>query len=234
MEHEKQTIVVIEDEADMADLVAIRLRKEGYDVHVARDGAEGLRLVHQARPDLILLDLMLPKMPGLEVLQAVRQTPSLAGVPVVIMSAKGEEGDVVIGLHTGADDYVTKPFSMAILTARIRALLRRAALKGDDPSTTLSVGPLVIDPERHKVELNGQPLTLTRTEFRLLHALAMARGRVLTRDQLIDKAMGADAVVTDRTVDVHLTSVRGKLGEARGLIETVRGVGYRIWEQYES
>ena len=211
----------------MADLIALRLRKEGYIVDVAYDGEEALQKIRGAAPDLVLKDLMMPRMSGTEALRELRADPRTRGIPVVILTAKSEESDQVVGLQLGADDYITKPFSMSVLSARVAAVLRRSAA-ATDGGRIVEVGPVRIDPERHQAEVAGKSVSLTRTEFRLLLALAAARGRVLSRNQLIDQTIGLDAVVTDRTIDVHLTSLRRKLGKARELIETVRGIGYRM------
>jgi two-component system phosphate regulon response regulator PhoB len=221
-------IVIVEDERDMADLVATRLRREGYKVDVAHDGLEGLNLIRSEPPNLVLLDIMLPGMSGTEIAAKLRDDPRTGGVPIIMLTAKSEESDIVVGLKFGADDYVTKPFSMSVLTARIDALLRRTASPQAQASASLRAGPLLIDQHRYCVELEGKPLALTLTEFRLLAALAIANGRVLTRNQLIDQAIGPDVVVTDRNIDVHITMLRRKLGKARGFVQTVRGVGYRF------
>jgi len=213
----------------MADLVATRLRKEGYTVHVAHDGREGLETIRSDPPDLALLDIMLPGMAGTDVARAVREDPRTADLPIIMVTAKSEESDIVVGLKFGADDYVTKPFSMSVLVARIDALLRRASSLPSAPAKgVLKVGPLLIDQQRYTLEVNGQPTALTLTEFKLLSALAAAKGRVLTRNQLMDQAIGLDAVVTDRTIDVHMTALRRKLGQARECVQTVRGVGYKL------
>jgi two-component system phosphate regulon response regulator PhoB len=224
----KKTILIIEDERDMAELMAMRLKKEGYAVELAHEGKDGLRMARSVKPDLVLLDLMLPGMSGNEIAQELRNDPRTTGIPIIMVTAKSEDSDVVVGLHLGADDYVTKPFSMSVLVARTEAVLRRSDSQSGNGKTSISIGPIRIDQDRHQAELNDQPLSLTLTEFRLLSALAAARGRVLTRNQLIDQAIGVDAVVTDRTIDVHLTSLRRKLGNARKFLKTVRGVGYRI------
>jgi len=221
-------VVIIEDERDMAELLALRLRKEGYQVEVAHDGARGLEMVRAAPPDLVLLDVMLPEMSGTEVAAAIRGDPRAAGVPIIMLTARAEESDIVVGLKFGADDYVTKPFSMSVLLARIDAVLRRAAAPRGEAAGLMRVGPIEIDPQRHEVRVAGRPVALTLTEFRLLAALAAARGRVLSRNQLMDQALGLDVVVTDRTIDVHMTGLRRKLGAARECLQTVRGVGYRL------
>jgi len=223
----RKTVLIVEDERDMAELVAMRLKREGYVVDVAHDGVEGLRKVRSGPPDLVLLDLMLPGMSGTELAAEVRADPRTADVPIIMLTAKTAESDVVVGLHVGADDYVTKPFSMSVLVARVAAVLRRAAASAAG-SGVLSVGPIRIDRDRHRVEVDGRAVALTLTEFRLLAAIAAGRGRVLTRNQLIDRALGPDVVVTDRTIDVHLTALRRKLGKARKYIQTVRGIGYRL------
>ncbi len=223
----QKRIILVEDERDMADLVAGRLRKEGYKVDVTADGTAGWEAIRCDPPDLAILDLMLPGISGTEIARRMREDPRTATVPILMLTAKSEESDIVVGLKFGADDYVTKPFSMSVLVARIDALLRRAATSRPTGGA-LKVGPLLIDQDRHMVEVDGEAVSLTLTEFKLLTALAAAKGRVLTRNQLMDQAMGLDAIVTDRTIDVHMTSLRRKLGKARGCIRTVRGVGYRL------
>ena len=228
----KKRIVIVEDEKDMADLVARRLTREGYAVETASDGSAGLDKVRSRLPDLALVDIMLPRMSGLDLLSELRKEPRTSNIPVVIMTARGEESDVVVGLTLGADDYVVKPFSLSVLVARVAAVLRRAAAETPDKGV-LKIGPISIDTDRHIVKVEGWIVALTLTEFRLLVALASARGRVLTRNQLIDRAMGVNTVVTDRTIDVHLTSLRKKLGEARDYLHTVRGIGYRLLSEEE-
>jgi len=220
--------VIVEDEQDMAELVALRLKREHYDVEVVHDGREALGVISTAPPDLVLLDIMLPGLSGTEVLKEVRNDPRTADVPVIMMTARGEDGDVVAGLQLGADDYVSKPFSMSVLMARVSAVLRRRETPASGETAMLRAGDVRINRQTHSVEVAGEPASLTLTEFRLLVALVAARGRVLTRNQLIDHAMGVDAVVTDRTIDVHLAALRRKLGGARRIIQTVRGVGYRL------
>ena len=223
----KKRIMIVEDERDMADLVAMRLKREFYEVEVVHDGREALDRIRCNPPDLVLLDIMLPGLSGTEVLRAMRDDPRTSAVPVVMLTARTEDADVVVGLQLGADDYVTKPFSMSVLIARISAVLRRNESKAAGKEV-LSVGPILIDPERHRVRVDGEAVDLTATEFRLLVAVVAARGRVLNRNQLIDQALGMDTVVTDRTIDVHMAGLRRKLGKARDCIATVRGVGYRL------
>ena len=224
----KKRILVVEDEADMAELVAMRLRREGYLVEVAPDGLRALETIRAAAPDLAIVDIMLPVLSGTDLVTELRQDPRTSTVPIIMMTAKGEETDIVVGLRLGADDYVTKPFSMSVLVARVAAVLRRAAALREGAKGLRRFGPITLDADRHVVEVGGRPVDLTVTEFRLLTALAGARGRVLNRNQLVDQAIGINAVVTDRTVDVHLTALWRKLGEARACIQTVRGVGYRL------
>ena len=220
-------ILVIEDETDIREMLSLRLKKETFDVLEASEGMTGLKKAQEELPDLVLLDLMLPFTNGLDILRKLRANRKTAQLPIIIVSAKGEESDVVVGLELGADDYVTKPFNMSILIARINALLRRFQ-SSEAPPKIVNIGSVEIDTDRFLVTVEGQPLALTRTELGILYALATANGRVLTRNQLIDEAIGSDAMVTDRTIDVHVTSLRSKLGSARELVETVRGVGYRL------
>lgn len=221
-------ILVIEDETDIREMLALRLKKENFEVLEASEGMTGLKKALEELPDLVLLDLMLPFISGLDILRKLRDNRKMAAVPIIIVSAKGEESDIVVGLELGADDYVTKPFNVSILIARINALLRRFQTS-ETPQKIVNAGPIEIDTDRHLVTVEGEYVALTRTEFGILYALATAKGRVLTRNQLIDEAIGSDALVTDRTIDVHVTSLRSKLGEAREHIETVRGIGYRFF-----
>ncbi len=216
----------------MAELVAMRLKREFYEVEVAHDGREALDRIRCNPPELVLLDIMLPGISGTDVLRAMRDDPRTSAVPVVMLTARTEDSDVVVGLQLGADDYVTKPFSMSVLIARIAAVLRRNDFKAAGKEV-LSFGPIIIDPERHHVKVDGESIELTPTEFRLLVAVVAARGRVLNRNQLIDQALGMDAVVTDRTIDVHMAALRRKLGKARDYIATVRGVGYRLIDEQD-
>jgi DNA-binding response OmpR family regulator len=220
-------ILVIEDETDIREMLSLRLKKEKFDILEASEGMTGLKKAQEELPDLVLLDLMLPFTSGLDILRKLRANRKTAPLPIIIVSAKGEESDVIVGLELGADDYVTKPFNMSILIARINALLRRFQ-SSEAPPKIVNIGSVEIDTDRFLVTVEGEPLALTRTEFGILYALAIAKGRVLTRNQLIDEAIGSDAMVTDRTIDVHVTSLRSKLGSARELVETVRGIGYRL------
>lgn len=227
----RKRVLVVDDERDLVELITYNLQRNGYDTLSADNGKSALEIAQKELPDLILLDLMMPALDGAEVARRLKADPRTAGLPIVMLTAKSEETDVVVGLTVGADDYVTKPFSMKILLARINSVLRRSETPASaDDVNRLKAGPLEIDSEKHEVTVDGQPIKLTLTEFKLLAAIVNARGRVLSRDQLMDKAMGADTFVTDRAIDVHVTAIRRKLGAANWLVRTVRGVGYRLGE----
>jgi two-component system phosphate regulon response regulator PhoB len=227
----RENIVVVEDEADILDVLQYNLAREGYRVRAFRDGEQGLDGVRRHAPDLVLLDLMLPGLDGIEVCRRLKQDPITRAIPVVMLTAKSEETDVVLGLGVGADDYITKPFSPKELIARVRAVLRRGPLREErGKGDRLVHGGLVIDMARHEVTVEGQRVICTATEMRLLHFLASHPGRVFTRDHLLSRVIGEDAVVLDRNIDVHIGSLRKKLGDHRNRIETVRGVGYRFAE----
>jgi DNA-binding response OmpR family regulator len=229
----KRRVLVVDDEKDLVDLIAYNLTRGGFEVLTAYNGQEALEVAQRDVPDLVVLDLMLPGLDGTEVARRLRADSRTTAIPIVMLTARSEETDVVVGLTIGADDYVTKPFSMKILLARINTILRRAEQSESGTAAeggVLRAGPLVIDTSRHEVTVDGEPVRLTLTEFKLLCALVAARGRVLTRDQLMDKAMGTDVFVTDRAIDVHITAIRKKLGPAHWLVHTVRGVGYRLQE----
>jgi DNA-binding response OmpR family regulator len=231
----RKKVLVVDDEKDIVDLVAYNLARNGYDTITAGDGNDALDSAIKNSPDLIILDLMVPGIDGTEVARRLKADPKTAKIPIIMLTAKSEETDVVVGLTLGADDYVTKPFSMKVLLARVGSVLRRAESTGGAPGEggTLRAGPLSIDTLKHEVLVNGEPIKLTLTEFKLLSSLLAARGRVLTRDQLMDRAMGTDVFVTDRAIDVHITAIRKKLGDAAWLVNTVRGVGYRLRESPE-
>ncbi|MEW6742608.1 MAG: response regulator [Planctomycetota bacterium] len=225
----KEKIVVIEDETDIREVIEYNLAREGYRVIGAADGEEGLRSIRREGPDLVLLDLMLPGLDGIETCSRIKQDPLTRSIPVVMVTAKGEETDIVLGLGVGADDYITKPFSPKELVARVKAVLRRGPLKEERGAGERIVrGSVVIDAVRHEVRVDERLLTLTATEFRLLHFLASHPGRVFTRDHLLRRVIGEDAIVIDRNIDVHIRAIRQKLGEHRHLIETIRAVGYRF------
>ncbi len=227
----KETILVVEDEEDIQELVRYNLAKEGHRVLLAGTGEDGLRAARTELPGLILLDLMLPGVDGLEVCRILKADAKTRHIPVVMLTAKGEESDVVAGLELGADDYITKPFSPKVLIARMRAVLRRrAASSADSGDSPVKAHDLVIHPGRHEVVHRGKSIDLTATEFKLLHFLARRPGWVFTRQQIVDGVKGEDYPVTDRAVDVQIVGLRKKLGSAGELIETVRGVGYRFKE----
>lgn len=226
----KEKILVVEDEADILELIRYNLEREGYRVKGVETGEGALELLAKESFDLVLLDLMLPGLDGLTVCRRLKESPELRAVPVIMVTARGEEADVVTGLELGADDYVAKPFSPRELTARVRAVLRRAAAAGPDEDRAMDFGDLVILPRRHEVKVKGKAVTLTRTEFQVLRFLAARPGWVFTRYQIIDGVQGEDHVVTDRSVDVQIVGLRRKLGPAGRHVETVRGVGYRFRE----
>ena len=226
----KAKIIVVEDEADILDVIEYNLTREGFKVLGFRDGEQGLEAIKGEEPQLVLLDLMLPGIDGIEICKKVKEDPLTRDVPVIMITAKTEESDVVLGLGVGADDYVSKPFSPKELVARVKAVLRRAPLKETVvKSDRITIDGFVIDNTRHEVTIDGEPVTMTATEFKMLHFLASHPGRVFSREQLLSKVVGSDTVVIDRNVDVHIRSIRKKLGENhRSLIDTVRGVGYRF------
>ena len=221
-------VLVVDDEEDILKLVAYNLGKNGCRVSCVASGEEAIKAARKDLPDLVVLDLMLPGADGFAVCRALKGDPRTAGIPVVILSARGEEADIVAALELGADDYVTKPFSPRVLVARVRAVLRRKAEPPPAEASPLSIRGLTIDPGRHAVTSGGRPVELTSTEFRLLHLLARRPGWVFTRNQIIDAARGADCAVTDRSVDVHVAGLRKKLGRHGEKVQTIRGVGYRF------
>ncbi len=229
----KARVLVVEDEQDLQDLIRFNLERNGYRVTCAESGEKALRLVRSELPDLIVLDLMLPGMDGLQFCRAMKEDAESAEVPIIMLTAKSEEADIVAGLELGADDYVTKPFSPRVLLARIKAVLRRGDAVADTETVSgrdVHLRQLTIRPERHEVLVNDQPVDLTATEFRLLTLLAVRPGRVFTRQQIIEQIHGKFAAVTDRSVDVQVVALRRKLGEVGVDLQTVRGVGYRYRE----
>ncbi len=227
----KGHILVVDDEEDLLELVAYNLRREGYEVDCVTTGETALRAARSKRVDLILLDLMLPGADGLEVCRALRSDPQTRDISVVMLTAKGDEADIVAGIELGADDYITKPFSPRVLLARIRAVLRRHSQSAPiDDSALVRIHQLEIDPVRHEVTVEKRKLDLTITEFRVLSWLARHPGRVFTRQQIIDAVRGDDYPVTERSVDVQVVALRRKLGKCGDYIETIRGVGYRFKE----
>ena len=220
-------ILIVEDENDVVDLLTLNLRKAGgFLISKAGDGATGLTKARAEKPDLIILDLMLPKIPGLEVCKILKSEAATRHIPILMLTARAEEIDRVVGLECGADDYVTKPFSPREIVLRIKAILRRGATEEADDR--LSAGPITIDPARHEVLVNGKRVELTSLEFKLLRTLMQRRGRVQERDRLLNEVWGYESVIDTRTVDTHVRRLREKLGKAGEVVETVRGFGYRV------
>ena len=222
-------ILIIEDEKDLAELISFNLQQEGYKTVISHDGAEGLEAANRLQPDLILLDLMLPGMLGTDVCKSIRKSEKTSHIPVMMLTARGEEIDKVVGFEVGADDYVVKPFSTRELMLRIKAILRRNA-NANSPaeSTIINVGCISIDTERHLVTVDGKEVSFTTTEFKLLYTLVMRFGRVQSRDVLLRDVWGYNFVEDTRTVDTHVTRLRTKMGEAGDMIKTVRGFGYKL------
>ena len=223
-------IFVIDDEPDILELIRYNLDKQGYEVTCVPSGAEALTKLRWQHPDLVVLDLMLPDVDGLDVCKTMKRDTQMAHIPIIMLTARGEEVDVVTGLELGADDYLTKPFSPRVLLARIKAVLRRQQRQPGEEANVLHRGALVIHPGRHAVLLAGAPVSLTSSEFRILHLLARRPGWVFSRHQILEAVSGHDANATDRAVDVHIVSLRRKLGAHGDIIETIRGVGYRFKE----
>jgi len=225
-----ERILVVDDEEDILELLRFNLTREGYDVSVAASGEQAIDITRKELPHLIVLDLMLPGMDGLEVTKALKKDSETRGIPIVMLTAKGEEADIVTGLELGADDYVTKPFSPRILVARVRAVLRRKQGETPEPLDVVKIDDLVIHAGRREVLVNGKAVHLTFTEFGILNYLVRRPGWVFTRSQIVDAVRGTDYFVTDRSVDVQIAGLRKKLGHSGRFIETVRGVGYRVKE----
>jgi two-component system, OmpR family, alkaline phosphatase synthesis response regulator PhoP len=226
----KERILVVDDEEDILELVRYNLAKEGYHITGALSGEDALNKAQSGTFDLIVLDLMLPGIDGLEVAKRLKSSPDTAQIPIVMLSAKGEEADIVTGLELGADDYITKPFSPRVMIARVRTVLRRKISKPQDESAVIHIFELEIDSGRRSVLADGKPVELTFTEFQVLHLLARRPGWVFTRSMIVDAVRGDDYPVTDRSVDVQIVGLRKKLGELGKYIQTVRGVGYRMQE----
>ena len=231
----KREILIVEDEEDIRELLSYTLIREGYQVATVSSGEEALTVAEAKPPDLVILDLMLPGLDGLTVCRKLRASPQTAAVGIIMLTAKGEEGDIIAGLNTGANDYITKPFSRNVLLARVRAILRNVAQRSDggtegDPDAEIKIHDLSIHPGRHLVQVDGTAVELSATEFRTLYVLARKPGWVFTREQILDAVHGDNYAITDRAVDVHIVSLRKKLGQAGTYIETVRGVGYRFKE----
>ena len=228
----KYKVAVIEDDRDINELIAYNLQKEGFNVIRSLDGGQGLFLIQKERPDLVLLDLMLPGMDGLEICQALKQNGATKDIPIVMITAKGEESDVVVGLQMGADDYITKPFSLKVLLARVKMIFRRGkkAQSFGSSQSFRDFGAVVVDLLKHKVTVNGESVVFTAIEFAILEFLSRSPGRVYTRDQILDNVWKEGKFIIDRAVDVHVRGLRKKLGDAADFVETVRGVGYRFKE----
>jgi len=225
----KKTIIVVEDEVDIREVLIYNLEREGYQVFGEASGIKGLLLIQDKTPDLILLDLMLPGLDGLQICKHLKDSSATHQIPIVMVSARSSESDIVLGLELGADDYVTKPFSPRELLARVRAVLRRRANSSDElAGLCINCEGVIIDARRHEVMVDGVVVNFTATEFKLIHNLAQHPGWVFTRDQLMGKVMGQDNFIVDRNIDVHIQAVRKKLGSHRDLIETIRGIGYRF------
>lgn len=226
-------IVVVEDEADLAELLAYNLRREGYETDVCRDGNSGLRRILETLPDLAILDVMLPQMNGLQIARQLRTNPKTSQTPILMLTAKAEEADQIAGLQIGADDYVTKPFSMKVLMARVETIFRRTRTAEPGTLDSVELGGVKADLSTHEVFARGESIKLTLTEFRILVALMRGRGKVLSRADLMYTAMGPDVLVTTRTIDVHVASIRKKLRMCGAKIRTIRGVGYLFDESAE-
>jgi phosphate regulon transcriptional regulator PhoB len=225
---EKGKILIVEDDHDIVEMVKYNLKEQGYVTVSAFNGKQGIKLAEKEQPDLIILDIMLPVVDGFEVCRTLKNNRTTANIPIIILSAKSQETDKVVGLELGADDYVTKPFSPRELIARIRAILRRGRESQLDEKTER--GDIIIDSARHKIIVSNEEVVLTFTEFKLLEFMARRPGIVFSRDQILDAISGDNTIVTDRTVDAHIKSLRQKLGKAKDYIETVRGAGYRFKE----
>lgn len=228
----QESILLVEDERDIQELLKFHLERENFDVTAVGTGEDALAALKSMNPSLVLLDLMLPGIDGLEVCRRMKAQSETREIPIMMLTAKDSEADIVTGLEMGAADYITKPFSPRVLVARIHSVLRRPAstLDGDVAGPVIRIGPLTVDPGRHKVEIKGKEIQLTYTEFRILQLLAESAGRAFTRQQIVDQVRGESYAVTERIVDVQMVSLRKKLGNLGDWIETVRGVGYRFKE----
>lgn len=225
----KKRILLIEDEEDIAALIKLQADLSGYKLHVEVDGVNGYRAVEREKPDLVLVDIMLPGQNGFDVCRKIKNNSELKNIPVIILSAKGEELDMILGLELGADDYVSKPFSPKVLFSRIKAILRRGKEPEKAPKL-LSFGDFTLDVSRYLLKKSGEPVTITLSEFGILKRLLTQQGKVLTRNQLLNDVHNDDVFIVDRNIDVHIASLRKKLGPNFNWIETVRGVGYRLRE----
>jgi two-component system alkaline phosphatase synthesis response regulator PhoP len=229
MAMKQQHIVIVEDEADIAEVIEYSLSREGFETSSALNGQDGLELAQSVKPDLVLLDLMLPGLDGIEICRELKSDANTRSIPIIMVTAKGDESDIVLGLSMGADDYVTKPFSPKELVARVKAVLRRSSAKPESADQDrIVLDGVTIDVTRHEVLVDGQSVAFTATDLRLLHFLARHPGRVFTRNHLLSRVIGEDVIVIDRNIDVHVRAVRKKLGDHADMIETIRGVGYRF------
>ncbi len=226
----KERILIIEDEEDILELIRVNLERDGYQVTGVTSGEKGIDTARSDMPDLVILDLMLPGIDGLDVCRLMKNDPRTAHIPVVMLTARGEEADVVTGLEIGAHDYIIKPFSTRVLVARIRSILRRKGRESVEDTESIKVHDIAIHPGRHEVIAGGKTADLTPTEFQILHYMARRPGWVFTRNQIIDGIRQDNAIVTDRSVDVQIAGLRKKLGKSGQYIETVRGIGYRFKE----
>ncbi len=228
---ERERVLVVEDEAEIRDLISLQLQREGYFVDAIGSGEEAMNQLTQQKYQLVLLDWMLPGVSGLEITRSIRTKSKQKNVPILMVTARVEPHDIVLGLHAGADDYVTKPFDTKVLVARARALLRRASVQEQTPSAPLKileVGGLTLNAENHEVFCNGEQTHLTPSEFKLLHILMLQSGKVFTREALIKEVQGAGVSVVDRAIDTHVFGLRKKLGPCADILETIRGIGYRV------
>ena len=224
----RQSVLVVEDEEDIMEVIRFNLEKEGYEVNQALSGEKALQVIENNLPSLVLLDLMLPGINGLDLCRIFKQNDRTKAIPVIMLTAKSEDADIVAGLEMGAEDYITKPFSPRVLVARVRTILRRRESGVKDDSSVIQVEGIQIHPGRHEVTMGDNVVDLTPSEFRILHYLARRPGWVYSRDQIIDAIRGHGYVVTDRAIDVQVVGLRKKLGDYGKLIETVRGIGYRF------
>lgn len=228
---QKKRILLIEDEEEVAALIKLQAELSGYKLHVEVDGVNGYRAIEREKPDLVLLDVLLPGENGLDVCRKMKGLPELKNIPVIILSAKNEELDVVLGLELGADDYIPKPFSPKVLFSRVKAVLRRGAKEAEKPSKVIKYGDFTLEIDRYILRKAAKQIPLTLSEFGILRRLVTNRGKVLTRNQLLDDINNDDAFIVDRNIDVHIASLRKKLGPTFDWIETVRGIGYRFREE---
>lgn len=229
----KQKIVLVEDEEDIAALIKLQAEISGYKILIEVDGLNGYRLIEKEKPDLVILDIMLPGLSGLDICRKLKSSQELQHIPVIMLSARGEEIDIVLGLELGADDYVTKPFSPKVLFSRVRAVLRRKNEQVREIAKTIEFGPFTLEIDHYLLRKNDKVIPLTLSEFGILKRFLMNKGKVLTRNHLLDDIQNSDAFVVDRNIDVHIAALRKKLGPGFNSIETVRGVGYRFVDEEE-